>query len=62
MTTKRVQASLREGAGYRIPERNPAHADPDWYQLDKDDLIEDPDEPFVDPLPTARHRSVPTDL
>lgn len=57
----RVQASATEGAGYgRLPgERNPAHADPQWYELDLDDDFEDPDEPFIDPLPTLRHRQVP---
>ncbi len=48
-----------EGAGYEIPSRNPAHADPEWFQCDLDDEIEDPDAPFYDPLPTPRHRQVP---
>lgn len=42
-----------------FPPRNPAHADPDWFQLDLDDEIEDPDGPWLDPLPTPRHREVP---
>lgn len=48
--------------GIRAPERNPAHADPDWYQRDLDDPIEDPDEPFYDWFPTERHRKVPEGL
>jgi hypothetical protein len=62
MTTDRIMARRGEGVGIKFPERNPAHADPDWYQRDLDDPIEDPDEPWFDPLPTARHRAVPTDL
>ena len=42
-----------------VPARNPAHADPDWFQRDLDDEFEDPDTPFVDPLPTERHRRIP---
>lgn len=42
-----------------VPVRDPAHEDPQWYECDLDDQYEDPDEPFVDPLPTERHRSVP---
>ncbi|MCH9836338.1 hypothetical protein K0U83_11785 [bacterium] len=45
--------------GYVIPVRNPAHADPEWFQTDLDDAIEDPDAPFIDPLPTDRHKRVP---
>lgn len=48
-----------EDEGYVIPARDPAHADPQWFELDADDEIEDPDTPFVDPLPTDRHRRVP---
>jgi hypothetical protein len=61
MGTERVMAWPWEVAGYGpLPgERNPAHADPEWYQRDLDDDIEDPDEPFIDPLPTPRHRQVP---
>jgi hypothetical protein len=56
----RVQAPAGEGAGYGpLPRpRNPAHGDPNWYQLDTDDAIEDPDEAIIDPLPTPRHRNV----
>lgn len=43
-----------------FPLRDPAHADPGWYERDLDDEIEDPDEPWLDPLPTSRHREVPT--
>lgn len=60
MSTDRVQAPADEGVGITLPERNPAHADPNWYQLDLDDQIEDPDEPEFDPLPTERHRIVPS--
>jgi hypothetical protein len=46
------------GVGLEIPERDPDHADPEWFQCDLDDLeSDDPD--FIDPLPTERHRSVP---
>jgi hypothetical protein len=59
MTQDRVQAWRWEGAGYVIPPRNPAHADPQWYEMDLDDEFEDPDAPALDPLPTERHRRVP---
>ena len=59
MTQDRVQADPREGAGYRIPPRDPAHAEPDWFETGKDEELNDPDAPFIDPLPTARHRSIP---
>lgn len=56
----RVQAEVWEGAGYPpLPPRNPAHAPIDWFQTDYDDQFEDPDAPFIDPLPTERHRRVP---
>ena len=42
-----------------VPVRDPAHADPEWFQCDLYDEVDDPDAPFVDPLPTERHRSVP---
>lgn len=48
-----------EGAGYVIPVHDPAHADPQWFELGLDEEIEDPDAPFVDPFPTERHRRVP---
>lgn len=49
-----------EGVGYApIPKRNPAHEPIDWFETDYDDQFEDPDTPFVDPLPTERHRRVP---
>jgi hypothetical protein len=58
----RVQAPLNEGAGYVIPKtRNPAHEPIDWFETDYDDQFEDPDAPDPpDPLPTERHRSVPS--
>lgn len=62
MGTDRVQAPLNEGVGLVLPGRNPAHADPEWYQRDLDDEIEDPDMPAFDPLPTERHRKVPEGL
>jgi hypothetical protein len=55
----RVQAPRWEGVGLRFPERNPAHEDPQWFELDLDDEFEDPDVEPVDPLPTERHRQVP---
>lgn len=54
----RVQASKSEGIGLEIPERNPDHADPEWFQRDLDDL-ESNDDDGLDPLPTARHRQLP---
>lgn len=55
----RFSAPRSEGAGYVIPVRNPAHADPQWYECDLDDEFEDPDVEPEDPLPTERHRTVP---
>lgn len=55
----RIIARRDEGVGIRFCDRDPAHSDPRWYELDTDDAIEDPDEPWSDPLPTARHREVP---
>lgn len=49
----------REGVGLKIPPRDPAHADPQWYEMDLDDPIDDPDADLLDPLPTSRHRNVP---
>lgn len=54
----RVQAPLDEGAGYIFPPRDPAHANPQWFELDTEEEFNDPDVPFYDPLPTARHRNV----
>jgi hypothetical protein len=62
MTNDRVQAPRDEGAGYRIPRRDPAHAHPQWFELGTDEDYNDPDDAFVDPLPTERHRRVPDDL
>lgn len=47
------------GVGLEIPVRDPAHADPQWFECDLDDQIDDPDAPFIELLPTERHRSVP---
>jgi len=44
---------------YAIPPRDPAHADPQWFEKGTDEDLNDPDTPFVDPLPTERHRTVP---
>jgi hypothetical protein len=59
VTDDRHMAPLTEGVGLVFPARNPAHADPQWYECDLDDPIEDPDAPDIDPLPTERHRTVP---
>lgn len=59
MSTDRVQAPAGEGVGLRFPQRNPAHADPQWLETDFEEEIEDPDTPALDPLPTTRHREVP---
>lgn len=48
-----------ENVGGLVPARDPAHADPEWFQCDLDDEFDDPDTAFVDPLPTERHRTVP---
>lgn len=55
----RVSAPRSEGIGLKLPERNPAHEDPQWYECDLDEAIEDPDVEPDDPLPTERHRRVP---
>jgi hypothetical protein len=55
----RVSAPRSEGIGLRVPARNPAHADPQWFECDLDDQFEDPDVEPDDPLPTERHRTVP---
>lgn len=63
MGTDPVQVGWSEGVGFALPgPRNPAHSDPEWYQRDLDDQIEDPDEPYIDRLPTERHRKVPEGL
>jgi len=40
-------------------DKNPAHEDPQWFELDLDDDLEDPDAEPVDPLPTERYRRIP---
>ena len=60
----KVQADLREGIGLRRPatsDRNPDHADPQWLErgLDEDDYKQT-DDPDIDPLPTERHRTIPS--
>jgi hypothetical protein len=60
LTTDRVSAPRSEGVGIKFPPRNPAHADPNWFQTDWDDQWEDPDVEPDDPLPTERHRTVPS--
>jgi hypothetical protein len=57
--TDRISAPRSEGVGLTFPERNPAHAHPEWFQRDLDEPIEDPDVESDDPLPTERHRRVP---
>ena len=59
MTEHRHQVPRSEGIGLKLPERNPAHEDPEWFQRDLDDVWEDPDVEPDDPLPTERHRRVP---
>lgn len=61
MTVERHMAPANEGAGYgALPPRNPAHEPIDWFETDYDDDFHDPDAPFIDPLPTPRHREVPS--
>lgn len=57
----RVQASAAEGVGLGpLPGvRNAAHADPQWFEMDLDDAIEDPDAPFLDPFTSPRHYTLP---
>lgn len=57
--SRRVHARSTEGAGYGpLPgERNPAHENPNWFQLDTDDDIDDPDEPDPPPL-TDRQKGI----
>jgi hypothetical protein len=57
--TDRVIAPLDEGAGYNIPPRDPAHENPQWFELGTDETFNDPDTEPVDILPTPRHRSIP---
>jgi hypothetical protein len=60
VTQERVMAWLTEGVGLPpAPLRHPGHEHVQWFELDLDDEFDDPDEAFVDPLPTERHRSVP---
>ena len=56
-------APLGEGAGYAVPkpeDRHPGHEPINWFETDYDDAFDDPDTEFIDPLPTARHRKVPS--
>lgn len=49
-----------EGVGLSpLPPRDPAHRPIDWFQTDYDDQFTDPDTPWIERLPTARHRRVP---
>jgi hypothetical protein len=59
MTTDRISAPRSEGVGLKLPVRDPDHADPEWYQRDLDEL-ESNDPVGEDPLPTERHRTVPS--
>jgi hypothetical protein len=54
-----VDGDQFEVVGGLVPVRDPAHADPEWFELGLDEDLNDPDAPFVDPLPTERHRRVP---
>jgi hypothetical protein len=57
----RVSAPRDEGVGLKLPgPRHPAKENPEWFPLDHDDDYEDPDAPAYDPLPTERHRTVPS--
>lgn len=57
---REVISSKKDGVGLKLPgPRDPAHEDPEWFQRDLDQPIDDPDAPDVDPLPTERHRTVP---
>ena len=44
---------------YAIPERDPAHADPQWFEKGTDLEFNDPDVPMIDPFPTERHHRIP---
>lgn len=48
-----------DGVGLTFPERELAHEDPEWFQRDLDQPIEDPDDEQPHPLPTERHYRVP---
>lgn len=43
----------------KLPPRDPAHEDPEWFQRDLDDEINDPDEPYIDKMPTERYFRIP---
>lgn len=55
---ERISAPASEGIGLKIPERDPDHADPEWFQRDLDELESNDDE-GPDPLPTDRHKRIP---
>ncbi len=58
---KRVMALRTETVGYVMPgPRDPAHEPINWWQTDYDDQFYDPDVPPYDPLPTLRHRQIPS--
>jgi hypothetical protein len=59
MTTERISAPRSEGVGLIFRDRDPDHWDPEWYQRDLDEL-ESNDPVGEDPLPTERHRTVPS--
>lgn len=61
LVTQRHRAFVSEKAGYTMPgPRDPAHEPVNWFQTDYDDQFTDPDTEPYDPLPTARHREVPS--
>lgn len=60
LTQRRTMALRTETVGYSMPgPRDPAHEPINWYQTDYDDAFYDPDVEPYDPLPTARHRTIP---
>lgn len=65
MTIERVQADADEVVGYGLHRyyrnRDPAHADPDWFQLDLDEPLEDPDEEPVNPVAMTKRRHFTTE-
>ena len=61
ITPKRVMALREEGVGYTMPgPRDPAHEPTNWFETDYDDDFVDPDAEPYDPLPTRRHREIPS--
>jgi hypothetical protein len=59
VTTERISAPRSEGVGLKLPQRDLRHEHPEWYQRDLDEPESD-DPVGEDPLPTERHRTVPS--